>query len=214
MTRTRLIVLLSAASVASMLTFVFVPQASPQLGECALTFDNAGALGAIAQQAAATFAPGGYTMPCSSHSLNVESVTWGHFHLNFEDPSVSCMWAEEGGIVGYGRDDGSGGCLPVDWDHEPRYLVSHKNDKWIKIWLEDGSSHQPRAFDLRRMHVGAGPPIQLWFQKQDGTWWFWDQLKGAKNWKLEQWSKDVVEVRIRGSSGSSGPYVIRNAYVK
>ena len=197
------------------LSLVTVPRMSSQtvLGECALTFDDPSSLGAIPEQAAGTFAPS-YRMQCSGHFLNVESVTWPHFHLAFEDPTLAAMecFVEAGGIIGPGRLIG-GECVAADWDHEPRYLLSHLQDKWIKIWMEDGSSHQPRAFDLRRIHVGAGPSIQLWFSKQDGSWWFWNELKGAKNWKLEQWSKDVMEVRIRGTNAGPGPYTIRNAYV-
>jgi hypothetical protein len=183
------------------------------LGECALTFDDAAALGAIPDQAAGTFAAS-YRMGCSSHSLNVEPGNWPHFHLVFEDPAIGECFAEDNGINGLGKIVG-GQCVAPDWDHEPRYLVSHKEDKWTKIWLEDGSSHQPRAFDLRRIHVGGSgsPAIQLWFREQDGDWWFWSSLKAGKNWKVEQWAKNVMEVRIRTAASSSGPYTIRNAYV-
>jgi hypothetical protein len=112
-----------------------------------------------------------------------------------------------------GKPDSNNVCVAVNWEHEPRFLQSHLQEQWIKIWMEDGSSHQPRAFDLRRIHVGAGPPIQLWFRAQNGDWWFWNQLNGGKNWKIEQWSKNVTEVRIRGTNAGPGPYTIHNAYV-
>jgi hypothetical protein len=213
MTRHRWLLLLGAVSAGALLTVAAVPPVSPQnvLGECALTFDHPAALGAISDQAAGTFAPY-YRMPCSSHSLNVESATYPHFHLLFEDPTIGDCFVEADGITGLGREIG-GECVAPDWDHEPRYLAPHTADKWIRIWMEDGSSHQPRAFDLRRIHVGSGASIQLWYQTQNGDWWFWSGLKGGKNWKLEQWSKDVMEVRIRGSSGASGVYTIHNAYI-
>ncbi|MGH7696496.1 MAG: hypothetical protein ACRENH_16030 [Gemmatimonadaceae bacterium] len=216
MMRARTQLLFGAATLVAALTLVSVPRAGTQnvLGECGLTFDDPGALGAISDQAALTFAPG-FRMHCSTHFLNVDPLNVvGHFHLPFEDESIACAFAEAGGITGFGKDDGNGGCVAVDWDHEPRFLLSHVQDQWIKVWMEDASSHQPRAFDARRVSVSAGHPIQLWFRKQDGTWWFWNQLNGAKNWKVEQWAKDVMEVRIRGTNSGFGSYGIRTVYVK
>ena len=184
---------------------------SPQnvLGECALTFDDPGVLGDLPDQASWTFAPN-YRMSCSPHFLNVEPMNVvGHFHLNFEDPNITCLSDN-----GFGKLDSNNQCVPVDWDNEPRLLHSHVQHQWINIWMEDASSQQPRAFDLRRTHVGAGHPIQLWFRKQDGTWWFWNELEGGNNWKVEQWSKNVTEVRIRGTNTGFGSYTINNAYVR
>lgn len=200
----------STLAIVAMLSSVTVARVSPQnpLGECGLTFDDQAALAAIPDQAAWTFAPN-YRMSCSPHFLNVEPMNVvGHYHLDFEDPNITCL-AENG----FGKLNSSNECVPVDWDNEPRLLHSHVQQQWIKIWMEDGSSHQPRAFDLRRIHVGAGPPIQLWFRTQDGSWWFWNELEGGENWKVEKWSKDVMEVRIRGTNTGLGSYTIHNAYV-
>ena len=201
---------LCVVAVVTMLSFVTVPRGSTQnvLGECALTFDDPAALGAIPDQASFTFAPG-YRMSCSPHFLNVEPLKYGHFHLSFEDPNITCL--AEGGL---GKLNNNNECTAVDWDNEPRFLQSHVQDHWIKIWMEDGSSHQPRAFDLRRIHVGSGFSIQLWYRTQDGSWWFWNELKGGENWKLEQWSKDVMEVRVRGTNTGVGAYTIYSAYVR
>jgi hypothetical protein len=198
----------------ALLTLITAPRLGTQnvLGECALTFDDPAALAALPEQAANTFAPG-YRMQCSPHFLNVESVTFQHFHLGFEDPAIGDCFAEAEGIYGMGKLNG-GQCVAADWDHEPRYLLSHMQEHWIKIWMEDASSHQPRAFDLRRIHVGAGHPIQLWYRTQDGSWWFWNELEGSETWKVEKWSKDVMEVRIRGTNSGLGSYTIRNAYVR
>jgi hypothetical protein len=210
MTRSRLCAL-CALALAAVLSLAAVTRAGSQnvLGECELTFDDAGVLGALPDQAAWTFAPN-YRMSCSSHFLNVEPMNVvTHFHLSFEDPNISCPANN-----GFGKLNSNNVCVPVDWDNEPRMLQSHVQDQWIKIWMEDGSSHQHRPFDLRRIHVGGGPAIRLWFQKQDGSWWFWNQLNGGKNWKVEQWTEDVLEVRIRGTNSGFGSYTIHNAYVR
>lgn len=210
MTRSRLCAL-CALMVTAVLSLAAVTRAGSQnvLGECALTFDDAGVLGALPDQASWTFAPN-YRMSCSPHFLNVEPMNVvTHFHLSFQDPNIGCLANN-----GFGKLNSNNVCVPVDWDNEPRMLQSHVQDQWIKIWMEDGSSHQHRAFDLRRIHVGAGPAIQLWFQKQDGTWWFWNQLNGGKNWKVEQWTENVLEVRIRGTNSGFGSYTINNAYVR
>jgi hypothetical protein len=194
-----------------MACFARVPRALAQnvLGECALDFDNSAALSALPDQASYTFAPN-YRVKCSTHWLNVAPIgTYNHFHLSFQDPAISCL-----ATGGLGRPGSGGTCVPADWNQEPRFLQSHVQEHWIKVWMEDPSTHQPRAFDLRRIHVGAGPSIQLWFKTSDGTWWCWSELKGGKNWKVEKWAKAVVEVRIRGTNSGFGPYTIRNAYVK
>lgn len=210
MTRSRLYAVCTLA-IAAVLSLVTVTRVSPQnaLGECGLTFDDPAVLGALPDQAAYTFAPN-YRMSCSPHFLNVEPMNVvGHFHLSFEDPNISCL--ADGGL---GKLNSNNECIAVDWDNEPRVLHTHLQEQWIKIWMEDASTQQPRAFDLRRIHVGAGPSIQLWFRTQDGSWWFWNELEGGENWKVEQWSKDVMEVRIRGTNAGPGPYTIHNAYVR
>ena len=177
------------------------------LGECALTFDDPAALAAIPDQARYTFADG-YRAKCVQHYVNVEPMTYGHFHLTFEDPTIDCVTGS-----GFGRQVGPD-CVAADWDQEPRRLNSHVADHWIRIWMEHGSTHQPVPFDLRRIHVGLSTPIQLWFRTQNGTWWCWDELDDAETWVLEQWATNVVEVRIRGSASASGSFLIHNAYLK
>jgi hypothetical protein len=107
----------------------------------------------------------------------------------------------DGGGGGFGRMSGSA-CIPANWGSEPRYLQSHLPDHWIKIWMEDRVTHQPRVFDLPEIYVSGDKPIQFWFKRTDGTWWCWRELGPRKRWKLAKWAHDLIEVRVRASAGA------------
>lgn len=206
------------------------------LGECTVNFDNPFALEHLASQARSTFAfPTGlsaagkpepcdtsaheacwtYRHRCAQNYVNVDDMSYGHFHLSFEDPTLSdpaaLCFADpgDGGGSGFGRKSGSE-CVPANWGAEPRILQSHVQDHWVKVWLEDRVTHVPKVFDMSEIYVGGDVPIQLWFKRTDGTWHCWKELGPGTRWKLKQWAHDLVEVRIRGASGGAGPYTIRS----
>jgi hypothetical protein len=207
------------------------------LGECRVYFDNEFALEHSYAQARTTFAlrtgssPTGepevcdtavhqacwvYRHRCFSNYINVDDMTYGHFHLSFEDPDLTCFADPgDGGGAGFGRMSGSA-CIPANWGSEPRYLQSHLPDHWIKIWMEDRVTHQPRVFDLPEIYVSGDKAIQFWFKRTDGSWWCWQELGPRKRWKLEEWAHDLIEVRVRGSAGAgtAGPYTIRGFTVQ
>jgi hypothetical protein len=203
------------------------------LGECRVYFDNEFALEHVYAQARSTFglrtglsstgdtevcdpavhqACWLYRHRCFSNYINVDDMTYGHVHLSFEDPSLTCPFADpgDGGGAGFGRMI-DGECVPANWGSEPRYLQSHLPDHWIKVWMEDRVTHQPRVFDLSEIHVSGDKAIQFWFKRTDGTWWCWRELGPRKRWKLANWAHDLIEVRIRGAAGagSAGPYTVR-----
>lgn len=210
------------------------------LGECDVSFDNPFALEHVYAQARTSFSvptglsPSGDMEPCdtSAHQacwnyrhrcaqnyINVEDMNYGHFHLSFEnaaltDPATMCFADPGDGYgSGFGKKSGSN-CLPVNWGAEPRYLQSHWQDHWIKVWMEDRVSHQPRVFDMSEIYVGGTEPIQFWFKRADGTWYCWRELGPRKRWRIKQWAHDMVEVRIRGVSDGAGPYTIRGFRVQ
>lgn len=234
-TRSRRYLLGLGASVVLGLALAGIGSAHSWLGECNVYFDNTFALEHVAAQARTTFAfstglsGSGDPEPCDtsihqacwtyrhrcfSNYVNVEDMNYGHFHLSFEDPTLSdpatLCFADpgDGGGAGYGRKSGTN-CIPANWGEEPRILQSHVQDHWIKIWMEDRVTHQPRVFDLSRISVGGDKPIRLWFKRTDGSWWCWNQLDPRTRWNLKQWAHDLVEVRIRGTNSGLGAYTIR-----
>lgn len=205
----RVLLVLGMASVLSGPT-----RSQNSLGECGIDFDDASAIAALSNDARETFAWEPYRQTCGNHIVNVEALTHGHVHLSFEDQTIDCYgWIGPGNAFAAGKSTGSN-CTAVDWVNEPREMHSHQQGHWIRIWMEDANSHQPRPFDITRIHVGPGHPIQLWFRTQDGTWWCWSDLDDAETWKIGKWVKNVTEVRIRGAATGPGPYLIRNFMAK
>ena len=200
------------------------------LGDCLVDFDNTFALTNIYGQARGNFgvstginASGDlevcdpsthqacwtYRHRCFSNYINVDDMTYGHIHLTFESPSLltPCFVDPgDGPGAGYGRPVGDD-CVAADWIHEPRTLGAHGKDHWIKIWMEDRVTHQPRVFDLPIIRVTGTEPIQFWFRKTDGSWWYWSDL-APNPWLVGGWVYDVTEVRIRGAQAAKGPYFV------
>lgn len=220
--------LLAGAAFGSILFGFDSAQAHAWLGECTVNFDNKFALTNAYDQAKTTFAvktaisPSGdlvlcdpavhsacwdYRHRCFNDYINVWPPTYGHFHLSFEDPTITCF--AEGGFGRMVGDD----CVAADWEKEPRILQSHDQDEWIQIWLEDRVTHDKTVFDMTRIRVGGDKAIQFWFKKTDGSWWFWEQLDPGYNWKIEDWVYDVKEVWIKGTNSGLGAYTIKSFIV-
>lgn len=235
--RTRMLALVAASLTVVGLGLAGRAAAHDWLGECRVNFDNEFALEHVYAQARTTFgvrtglAPTGETETCDpgvhgtcwlyrhrcfSNYINLDDMTYGHVHLSFEDPSLTCFADPgDGAGAGFGRMSGAT-CVPVNWGSEPRYLQSHRPDHWMRIWLENRVTHEPTVFDLPEIYVSGDKAIQLWFKRTDGSWWCWEELGPRKRWQLEEWAHDLVEVRIRGSAsaGSAGAYTIRSFTVR
>jgi len=212
------------------LAFARLAAAHNWLGKCDVYFDDEFALEHIDAQARSTFAyatgmsSSGDLEPCDpsvhqvcwlyrhrcfSNYINVDDLSYGHFHLSFEDPNLTCFVDPgDGKGAGFGRPQGSD-CQLVNWGSEPRYLQSHVKDHWISIWLEDRVTHKPKVFDLTQIYVSGDQPIQFWFKRTDGGWWCWKELAPKNRWNLKKWAHDLIEVRVSGAGSAGGPYTIR-----
>ena len=56
-------------------------------------------------------------------------------------------------------------------------------------------------------------PVQFWFQKTDGSWWYWGSL-GPGNWDLSNYAVDVMQVRIRGADSATSTPTIANIVIR
>lgn len=205
--------------------------------QCFVNFDDEGALSHLLAQARSTIAfktgraPSGqlqmcdpskhsdcwtYRQRCSRHDVNLDSMGLAHFHLSMET-GIECYTLPDPGD-GLGRGFGrlvEWKCTHVDWGRTPRVLSSHDLNQWIKVWVSDAENHAPTYFDMEFIHILPDTPIQLWFRKRDGTWWYWQELKAGKIWNLSEWVRDVSEVRLRGTrAGRASSYVIGSLVIR
>jgi hypothetical protein len=205
--------------------------------QCLVNFDDEGALNHLLGQARSTVAlktgraPSGqlqmcdpskhsdcwtYRQRCSRHDVNVDSMGHAHFHLSMKT-GIECYTLPDPGD-GLGRGFGrlvEWKCTHVDWAKTPRILSSHDLNQWIKVWVSDAENHAPTYFDMESIRVLPDTPIQLWFRKRDGTWWFWPELKAGYTWIIREWAHDVSEVRLRGTGGGrANSYVIGSFVIR
>jgi hypothetical protein len=225
-----LLVLFLTITIGGSLLVARSAEAHDWLGDCVVDFDNTFALTYIYGQARGNFGePTGingsgdlehcdpathsacwtYRHRCFGNYVNVEDMTYGHIHLTFQSPSLRAPCFVDPGDgygAGYGRRVGDN-CMAADWIHEPRELGTHGKDHWIKIWMEDRVTHTPRVFDMPVIRVVGTEPIQFWFRRTDGSWWYWSSL-APNPWLVGSWVRDVTEVRIRGAQAANGPYFL------
>jgi len=128
----------------------------------------------------------------ANYNANFRS-NYGHYHLSYEN-FVPCF--QNGGV---GKPSGNN-CIPVNPVLEPRRLDTHYGNEWIKIYAYDYDSPQ-RVFDLLSIKVTNGP-IQLWFKKNGGGWWYWSSL-GTGTWNTSAYSTGITEVLISGTGTQS-----------
>lgn len=62
---------------------------------------------------------------------------------------------------------------------------------------------------MSEIYVSGDQAIQYWFKRTDGSWHCWKELGSGTRWRVKPWAHDMIEVRIRGAGGGSGPYTIR-----
>ena len=228
--RRSVIALVAASSVLVGFTAASRATIHSWLGDCDVYFDNEFALENVHAQARTTFAyptglaSGGGTEPCNEsvhlacwtyrhrchlNYVNVESITYGHVHLSFEDPNLTCFVDPgDGGGTGFGRPSGSS-CVAANWGEEPRILQSHDQNHWIRIFVESSVDDEPKVFDMPEIYVGGDKPIQLWIKHVDGTWHCWRELAPRTRWDLDEWAHDLIEVRMRGANSGLGADTIR-----
>lgn len=119
---------------------------------------------------------------------------YGHYHLGYENFEPCIMSSGN-----FGKPSGSN-CVNFDPTLEPRSLHTHAGDHWIKIYAYDYDSDS-RIFDLLEIKVTNGP-IQLWFKKSGGGWWYWNSLGNGK-WNLSNYCTDITEVLISSTNNAT-----------
>ena len=219
--------------------FVSPLNAHPWLAECDIAFDNEFALRWNYSEARATFAVHTglsdegeaevcdsdehiacwtYRERCGSRGyVNVQEAPIGrynHFHLMFEDASLACFADPGDGLgAGYGRQTGSG-CVAADWKKEPRFAAGHEPTHFMRVWVEDRVTHDPRSFDVASIRILGPADGQVWFKKTDNSWWYWPRLTPGR-WNLSAWAWDITDLYVRsaddgGTSVSFDNVVVRN----
>lgn len=196
------------------------------LAECTIRFDNEFALSNLYAQARGGYAVSTglgasdkleqctgshaacwyYRERCGSRGyVNVDEhpdARYGHFHLGFEDPELACFAPTTDGYgSGYGRGKMGGPCVAADWKREPRVAAMHDARHLARIWVDDRVTHAPRIFDVASIFVRGTVAAEVWFQKNDGSWWVWRSLSPGR-WDLSEYANDIRGLYIRAVSGA------------
>ena len=208
------------------------------LAECDIAFDNEFALRWNYVQARGTFAQHTglssegepevcdsdehiacwtYRERCGSRGyVNVQEAPLGrynHFHLMFEDASLTCFADSGDGLgAGFGREAGSG-CVAADWKEEPRFAAGHEATHFMRVWVEDRVSHEPRSFDIASIRILGPADGQVWFKKTDNSWWYWPRL-GPGRWNLSAWTWDITDLYVRAADGEGTSVAFDNVVVR
>jgi hypothetical protein len=219
--------------------FLFVSHAHPWLAECNIAFDNEFALKWNFRQARGTFAQHTglsasgtpelcdpavhaacwtYRERCGSRGyVNVEEAPIGryaHFHLMFEDPSLTCFADPGDGLgAGFGRPGPGGSCVAADWKREPRFAAGHTPDHFMRLWVEDRVTRAPRLFDVVSIVIRGPADAEVWFRKTDGSWWYWPRL-GPNNWNLSAWTWEITDLYVRAAAGAGTSVSFDNVVVR
>jgi hypothetical protein len=159
--------------------------------------------------------------------------SYSHFHMFFDNPTIDVL-ANDGNPVcfcsngdgfgaGYGfRVNGTCSNSCPNWGVENRNVVTaHDASAWVKIWYEDTSTHQPRVFDVPYIQISDTPgwndatgtwdpavPMELWFQKTDGSWWFWPSLAptgSGWSWDISGDANDMIQMQFKSAAGAGSP---------
>lgn len=196
------------------------------LAECNIAFDNEFALTWNYAQARGTFAQHTgisatgdpevcdpsthiacwtYRERCGSRGyVNVQEApigAYGHFHLMFEDPTLTCFADPGDGLgAGFGRGTFSS-CTAANWKREPRFAAGHTATHFMRVWIDDRVTHLPRIFDVASIRIRGPADGQVWFRKADGSWWYWARLAPGR-WNISGWAWEITDLYIRAASGA------------
>src|SRR5215475_7731363 len=97
------------------------------------------------------------------YKIVLAELYYGHFHLTFEDPTLTRFAAGADGLgAGFGRQMGNT-CVPADWKSEPRTASTHDSDETLRVWVEDSGTHSPRIFDVASINIRGTVAAQVWF---------------------------------------------------
>jgi hypothetical protein len=161
----------------------------------------------------------------------VRPVQYSHYHLFYEDESISCLDLETGAL---GRVQPDSSCSSAGIDHasEPRFVAPHLADESVHLYVVNqytnpsdpysDSTDDKKPFDLKRLRVRPGsPPVRVCYKKvqeingpweaawdvpQDGSapgaWLCWNEL-GPALWDLSGWATNVREIKVTATDGVS-----------
>jgi hypothetical protein len=203
--------------------------------DCPVDFDDTDALNGIPDHAATTFtyAPWWY-QSCGGSLQNyavVRPVEYSHYHLNFEDDTISCLDTNTG-TFGRLQPDSTCSSNGIDYTMEPRYVSPHDIGAHIHLYVVNqyvnpndpysDSTYDKKPFDVKRFRVRTGsPPVRVCYKKvqeidgpwlaapdvplhgsSPGVWLCWNQL-GPGLWDLSEWATNIRELKVSATDGVS-----------
>jgi hypothetical protein len=126
----------------------------------------------------------------------VSSPSYGHLHLAWEDPNISCV--APNGCFGFLSGAICQNIPSPGHNNTQRFVSSHTGDQWIQITLRNNIG-APSQATISTFRVRGTTSLDVWFRKPDGTWWIFNDLPPG-NWALNQ---PTIEIRVHQDGGPS-----------
>jgi hypothetical protein len=139
---------------------------------------------------------------------------YNHFHLGFEDPNLTCFAAAADNLgSGFGRTNAAGNCVAADWKREPRIAMTHDSSQWLRVWVEDFTTHASRIFDVTSINIRPGSAAcQVWFKTADGSWYGWSRLQ-SNVWDISEDAFEITDLVVGAATGEIGPIAVDDIFV-
>jgi hypothetical protein len=139
---------------------------------------------------------------------------YSHFHLVFQDPSINCPFgaATDNLGSGFGRPNAAGNCVAVDWKREPRVAMTHDSGQWLRVWVEDFTTHAPRIFDVTSINIKPSVACQVWFRTADGSWYGWSRLQPGV-WDISADAWEITDLVVGTAAGEFGSIAVDDIFV-
>lgn len=139
--------------------------------------------------------------------LRVEPYVNSHYHLSFEDPSLTCFVDPgDGGGTGFGRPAAGGTCVAPNYAMEPRTVMAHSFGEWYWVWTEawqnSTGSQGWRYFDLESFRNSGSDPVDLWVLWNDGQWYVLEDLPPGVH-DVSGWAYEISDALIGSDTAYS-----------
>ena len=197
----------------ALLLLGFTTSLNASAQSCNVGFNTYSALAALPNQArdSFTYAPY-YQETCApagtdwSQVYVVSPESYGHYHLGFEDATMSCYNSVSGG---FGRMQNGKCVAPPDYAALPRYVATHDNVQVLQMTATSGDQ-----FDLVHLTALAGSAQVNVHAQHWGSYWNYFINQNITYYPSDGNNRWMTGMELLAGPGSTGPVMVDNIVVE